>query len=338
MAEKQNQDLSEKSELTSSRFFRQTALDRRRPSKRQTTVRSFKIKRTWSSATFSSSAGTDDALPTQPEDSVDLPPTQELSIVPPTPDQHNDEMSVKSNAKSPAVEPTSSLSSDALHQPQASPQRPNSPQPHPQESTESDPLVSSTQFGSCDGSPSSIVLENSEEKFDDIESVDNEADYIRTPSSISDEKVKTNTPLSGPGILKAVRKRGRKRKINEALSMQEGDEESWENDYRENNFVRLFNADRRQGTSVADLTDLDVILTVIEEEALNLRNEIDSSVGKKAIKEFFIQMKKAFNDMIEIKQENKIVKSDLRKSKARINKLRKGLLGVQQKRSRCRKY
>ena len=45
-------------------------------------------------------------------------------------------------------------------------------------------------------------------------------------------KVKTNTPLSGPGILKAVRKRGRKRKINEALSMQEGDEESWENDYR----------------------------------------------------------------------------------------------------------
>lgn len=28
------------------------------------------------------------------------------------------------------------------------------------------------------------------------------------------------------------------------------------------------------------------------------RNEIDSSVGKKAIKEFFIQMKKAFNDMV----------------------------------------
>lgn len=107
----------------------------------------------------------------QPKDSVDLPPTQELSIVPPTPDQHNDEMSVKSNAKSPAVEPTSSLSSDALHQPQASPQRPNSSLPHPQESTESDPLVSSTQFGSRDGSPSSIVLENSEEKFDDIESV-----------------------------------------------------------------------------------------------------------------------------------------------------------------------
>lgn len=45
-------------------------------------------------------------------------------------------------------------------------------------------------------------------------------------------KVSTNAPLSGPGILKAVRKRGRKRKINEALSMQEGDEESWENDYR----------------------------------------------------------------------------------------------------------
>ena len=33
--------------------------------KRQTTVRSFKIKTTWSSATFSSTAGTDDALPTQ---------------------------------------------------------------------------------------------------------------------------------------------------------------------------------------------------------------------------------------------------------------------------------
>lgn len=45
-------------------------------------------------------------------------------------------------------------------------------------------------------------------------------------------KVNTNAPLSGPGILKAVRKRGQKRKINEALSMQEGDEESWENDYR----------------------------------------------------------------------------------------------------------
>lgn len=107
----------------------------------------------------------------QPENSVDLPPTQELSTLPPAPDQHNDEMSVKSNAKSPAVEQTSSLSSNALHQPQASPQRPNSSLPHPQESTESDPLVSSTQFGSCDGSPSSIVLENSEEKLDDIESV-----------------------------------------------------------------------------------------------------------------------------------------------------------------------
>ena len=80
-------------------------------------------------------------------------------------------MSVKSSAKSLAAEPTSSLSSNAFHQPQTSPQRPNSSLPHPQESTESDPLVSSTQFGSCDGSPSSIMLENSEEKFDDIESV-----------------------------------------------------------------------------------------------------------------------------------------------------------------------
>lgn len=107
----------------------------------------------------------------QTEDSVDFPPTQELCTTPPTPDQHNDEMSVKSSAKSPALEPTSSLSSETLHQPQSSPQKPNSPQPHPQKSSESDPLVSSTQFGSCDGSPSSIILESSEEKLDDIESV-----------------------------------------------------------------------------------------------------------------------------------------------------------------------
>lgn len=39
----------------------------------------------------------------------------------------------------------------------------------------------------------------------------------------------------------------------------------------ENNFVRLFNADQGRKNSMSEITDLDVILTAIEEEALEIR-------------------------------------------------------------------
>ena len=46
---------------------------------------------------------------------------------------------------------------------------------------------------------------------------------------------------------------------------------SWCFSLSENNFVRLFNADQGRKNSMSEITDLDVILTVIEEEALEIR-------------------------------------------------------------------
>ena len=39
----------------------------------------------------------------------------------------------------------------------------------------------------------------------------------------------------------------------------------------ENNFVRLFNADHGRKKRMSEITDLDVILTAVEEEALEIR-------------------------------------------------------------------
>lgn len=107
-----------------------------------------------------------------------------------------------------------------------------------------------------------------------------------------------------------------------------------ENEYRENNFVRLFNADHGRKKRMSEITDLDVILTSVEEEALEIRNDIETTVGKQAINEFFIQMRKTFSETIDIHRENQMLKTNLRKAKSKVNKLRKDLLSVQQKRSR----
>lgn len=85
---------------------------------------------------------------------------------------------------------------------------------------------------------------------------------------------------------------------------------------------------------MSEITDLDVVLTVIEEEALEIRNNMRSAAGKQAVKEFFIQIRKSFSETIDIYRENQMLKANLRKAKSKVNKLRKDLLSVQQKRSR----
>lgn len=109
-------------------------------------------------------------------------------------------------------------------------------------------------------SPSSIVLESPQAH---LLQTDEAASVIKIPSPSQ------KTPLSGPGKLKA--KRGRKRTKDDAESKTTEEEDSLENEYRENNFVRLFNADQGRKNSISEITDLDVILTAIEEEALDIR-------------------------------------------------------------------
>ncbi|XP_078382632.1 centromere protein U-like isoform X2 [Oculina patagonica] len=191
-----------------------------------------------------------------------------------------------------------------------------------------DQVSSAVHSRTPDESPSSIVLESPQAQLQ----TDNIVSSERTPSPSSRKLLPEKTPLSGPGALKT--RAGRKRRRNEAESTRNEEMESLENEYRENNFVRLFNADHGRKNSMTEITDLDVILTAIEEEALEIRNDMESAVDKQAVKEFFIQIRKSFSETIDVYRENQMLKADLRKAKSKVNKLRKDLLSVQQKRSR----
>ncbi|XP_068736824.1 centromere protein U-like [Montipora capricornis] len=311
---------------SSSGFFRQAALARLRPSKRQTTARSFKITKGWASegSTQAFAASLSQAA------LANLPPTQESALPPPLDqeppliDDLPGETSLTSTATSPELKATSPLPSDTLHQPLVHQGRQTSSRIHGEGSSENDQLVL------LEESPGSIILETSERSLHGDASRDNVA---RTPSPLS-KKFVSETPLSGPGAFPKTSKKikqGKKRKMDHD---DDENEDSLENNYRADRFVRLFNVDRGRKTSVTEITDLDVILTAIEEETLKLSDETQSTEARYAIKEFFIQMRKSFSDMIDITKENKLLKSDLRKSKARMNKLRRALLDVQRKRSR----
>ncbi|XP_022789913.1 uncharacterized protein LOC111329466 [Stylophora pistillata] len=307
------------------RFTRQAGLERRRPSKRQTTLRSFKIKTNWrdrstqvtTTATVTSSQGSPGALPSR----------QELFPVPETPDQAHANNSTDSSG-SPLVGHLAASISNVTHYLEV-----------PQDSSPVIPRQSSvfadhekvllvTRSRTPDGSPRSIILDSPEGKTQtDQGSVD------RTPNQSLPKLLSDKTPVSGPVAFKTRNSRKRRGKDAELV----GDEqmELLENEYRENNFVRLFNADHGRKKRMSEITDLDVILTSVEEEALEIRNDIETTVGKQAIKEFFIQMRKTFSETVSIwYHEIKFVCSHLDRAKSKVNKLRKDLLSVQQKRSR----
>lgn len=288
-------------------------------------MRSFKIKTNWSRDAPSQAS----TIISSQESSTDHPRTQDLSPIPPTPDQLPTDSSIASKTRYSVLKPAMISMSNASHlvEPQGTSSSPcikASP-----EGVLPDPihLPTVTHLRTPEESPSSIVLESPPAELQ----TDKVANDERTPSPSKKSQFE-KTPLSGPGPFKA--KRGTKRTRADAESMTSREKESLENEYRENNFVRLFNADQGRKKSMSEITDLDVILTAIEEEALDIRNDMKSSAGKQAVKEFFIQIRKSFSDTIDIYKENHMLKSDIRKAKSKINKLRKELLSVQQKRSR----
>ncbi|XP_058968163.2 centromere protein U [Pocillopora verrucosa] len=306
------------------RFTRQAGLERRRPSKRQTTLRSFKINTNWrdrstqvaTTTTAISSQGLPDALPSG----------QELSPVPPIPDQGPPKNS-RDSLRSPLIESLVASKSNVTHHLEVL--QDSSPIIPRQSSVLADHeqvlLVSHSR--TPDGSPSSIILYSSED-----ETKTDQGSMVRTPNQSPQKFLSDKTPVSGPVAFKTRNSRKRKGKVAEPT----GDEEmeSLENEYRKNNFVRLFNADHGRKKRMSEITDLDVILTAVEEEALEIRNNIETTSGKQAIKELFIQMRKTFSETIDIHRENQMLKANLRKAKSKVNKLRKDLLSVQQKRSR----
>lgn len=255
-----------------------------------------------------------------------LPSRQELFPVPETPDQAHANNSTDSSG-SPLVGHLAASTSNVTHYLEV-PQ--NSSPVIPRQSSvfaDHEKVLLVTRSRTPDGSPRSIILDSPEDKTQT-----GQGSMDRTPNQSSRKLLSDKTPVSGPVAFKTRNSRKRRGKDAELV----GDEqmELLENEYRENNFVRLFNADHGRKKRMSEITDLDVILTSVEEEALEIRNDIETTVGKQAIKEFFIQMRKTFSETIDIHRENQMLKTNLRKAKSKVNKLRKDLLSVQQKRSR----
>ncbi|CAB4024872.1 Hypothetical predicted protein [Paramuricea clavata] len=105
-----------------------------------------------------------------------------------------------------------------------------------------------------------------------------------------------------------------------------------EEEYEAQNFVRLFNADRGRKGGATDVTDLDIVLTNIEEVALEIKCKTDSAVNKKLVREAFIQIRQIFSDTIDIYKEKKYLQSATTKTNSRIKRMRQELLDIQDKR------
>ncbi|PFX26086.1 hypothetical protein AWC38_SpisGene9249 [Stylophora pistillata] len=273
------------------RFTRQAGLERRRPSKRQTTLRSFKIKTNWrdrstqvtTTATVTSSQAAQPSailllisgsrspscVNVFPKGSPGaLPSRQELFPVPETPDQAHANNSTDSSG-SPLVGHLAASISNVTHYLEV-----------PQDSSPVIPRQSSvfadhekvllvTRSRTPDGSPSYLLIEKQSEKLMLLFLPTDQGSVDRTPNQSLPKLLSDKTPVSGPVAFKTRNSRKRRGKDAELV----GDEqmELLENEYRENNFVRLFNADHGRKKRMSEITDLDVILTSVEEEALEIR-------------------------------------------------------------------
>ncbi|XP_070545394.1 centromere protein U-like [Ptychodera flava] len=91
--------------------------------------------------------------------------------------------------------------------------------------------------------------------------------------------------------------------------------------------VRMWTGSGRHRT-LADLTDLDVILNMVEEVTLDYRESVESKACKRGINEFFIQFKKTITDYIDLSQEHRLLRSAVSRNAARTRQLRKTLLNL----------
>ncbi|XP_071953221.1 uncharacterized protein [Antedon mediterranea] len=97
--------------------------------------------------------------------------------------------------------------------------------------------------------------------------------------------------------------------------------------------VCLWTASERN-RSVNDVNELDVVLSNIENECLNFREELSEKPHRKAVSRFFVNTKKDFTSMIALRQEQKFLQSAVRKTKIDVNKKRKLLLALKKQDSR----
>ncbi|XP_033113934.1 uncharacterized protein LOC117114385 [Anneissia japonica] len=148
--------------------------------------------------------------------------------------------------------------------------------------------------------------------------------FLATTPSMSALAVQTS-PKSGPAFRKkgSLKRRspGEGRKANDrAEPLQKGK-------------VCLWTASDRN-RSASDVTELDVILSNIEETCLDYREELTEKHHRTAVAKFFLNTKKDFTDMIALRQEQKFLKSSVKKARSGVHKKRKLLLSLQQQNAR----
>ncbi|XP_077999679.1 uncharacterized protein LOC144452455 [Glandiceps talaboti] len=94
-------------------------------------------------------------------------------------------------------------------------------------------------------------------------------------------------------------------------------------------YVKMWSGSGRKRTMI-DLTDLDVILDMVENVTLDYRENIDSGACKRAINEFFLQFRKAVTDYIDLSQEFKLLRSAVSRNTSRTRNLRKTIFHFRQ--------
>ncbi|XP_048590435.1 sporozoite surface protein 2 [Nematostella vectensis] len=100
--------------------------------------------------------------------------------------------------------------------------------------------------------------------------------------------------------------------------------------------VRLYNADQGRKVAISDISELDVALTHIERQCLEHREEVESSFSRQAIKDHFIHIRKELSEAIDqVKEYNKLKYADSEVNR-KVEKMKREIAAVQQKRARTR--
>ncbi|XP_022080422.1 centromere protein U-like [Acanthaster planci] len=190
------------------------------------------------------------------------------------------------------------------------------------------PTASSTLSQPVSSSPA-LSIQNLGQRPSDMPSVQWRVDHSQftTPGEKS-MSIIAKTPKSGP-VARHVTSRRRK-----LSPPPEGDrQQSIIAPGTKKAKVRLWagNGRRRLAT---DVTDLDMVLSTLEDVIVDYKQKLESASQKRALTKFFYLMKKELTNKIDLGQEYKVLKSGLTRMTATMRKQRRKLLLLQQENAR----
>ncbi|XP_028404181.1 ubiquitin carboxyl-terminal hydrolase 36-like [Dendronephthya gigantea] len=307
-------------------------LERRRPTKRMTTVRSFAVVRNWAShpngeksdepASPSSQKdntqspelshqplGFQDVQPMSDDDNADI----RIPSIPDDDDDGNVDLSplVASNKKELDGESSSDITQNAsVAQDDVSSMAVD-------ESPTKDELPQSFGVeGSLPGGEETVskivvqsnwetpLLNTGKEQDFDEEDENDDNPFAGDDVDIYEEKKSPEneqSPSSSIGLKSGQqslqsRPTAKKRVVLDIKTRKNKQPRFDEEEYEAQNFVRLYNADRGRKGGSKEVTDLDIVLTNVEEIALDMRRQANSPLTKKVVREAFIQLRQIFSD------------------------------------------